>query len=146
MTDDPVAQLKAGLDEDEAAAKAATAGPWEWMTPDHAEWDDYGPHLMSKTATWTTPEGRGPYPVMVLGSWGYDAWGVSVEDADAAHIARQDPDRTLRRVAAYRKILARYERLTNPQTLSERLVFPSLAQVTLDTIRDLAAVYSDDDA
>ncbi len=142
---DLVAFLNARLDEDEAAAKAATSGPWQWdRREEYGEWGDRGPKLMSLTATWMSPEGTGPYPVTVVSGYGYDAYGIGVEDADAAHIARHDPARMLREVEAKRKILAEYER-----TRADRKAHPRdlpLAGALLavhGVVRALAAVYSD---
>ena len=147
MNDDLAGFLNARLDEDEAAASAATTGPWEWETPDRiGEWTDHGPNLMSKTATWRSPEGRGPNPSMVLGAWGYDAWGVSIDDEDAAHIARHDPARVLREVAAKRTIIEWWQRgdpqpgdpAPSPTYEGWRKSLPGY-----QLLRQLAAVYSD---
>jgi hypothetical protein len=133
VSDDLVAFLRARLDEDEAAATAATAGPWEWDdSTDIGEWGHRGPKLMSATATWTTSEGRGPYPVTVLAGYGYDAWGLDVGDGDKAFIARYDPARVLREVEAKRAIVK--------SESSPYLAGHAPATVTL---RYLAAVYRD---
>ena len=98
MTDDLVARLKAGLDADEAAAKA---------------WLPFG----------------------------------NPDAAQRAHIARQDPARTLREVAAKRAILARYERAVNselPEWQAGRELLVAATAVLRGAVADLAAVYSDD--
>ena len=156
---DLVAFLLARIGEDEATAKAATAGPWEWDEPFQSEypggeWTDQGPNLTSKTATWMTPEGGGPYPVTVLSAWGYDAWGINAEAADQAHIARHDPARVLREAEAKRKILAEHAS-GYPTTYPKPSGQPTCGIChcgTWDwepcdwpcaTVRALAAVYSD---
>lgn len=84
--------IAARLDEDEAAAKAATPGPWEAET--HV--DDYEPvgveHLVSSPAEAHVVAGTG--------------LGGQQAQTDARHIARHDPARVLREVAAKRRILA----------------------------------------
>lgn len=81
-------RIEQNLAEDEAAALAVhgddeTAGSWE--------------------------EGKGGYPVTPLVD---DGWGVTIvhgpatSDAVAAHIARNDPARALRRVRATRDLVA----------------------------------------
>jgi len=108
--DDLVAFLRARLDEDEAAAKAATAGPWHWDDDgDSGDWGNDGPDLMSESVTWMDSGGGGPHLTTVLCGWGHDAWGVTIDDADKAHIARNHPARALREVYAKREILGEYE-------------------------------------
>jgi Family of unknown function (DUF6221) len=100
VTDDPVARLKAGLDKDEAAAKA---------------WLPFG----------------------------------NPDAAAREHIARQDPGRVLRRVAADRKILARYEQAMSgdlPEWQAGRELLVAAAAILRGVIVDLAAAYGDDDA
>lgn len=83
-----VASLNAGLDEDEAAAKVAAnvAGPdWAWKT----KYNDDGP-----TDYVTSPDGT-----VLLDTLG----GI---ESEAPHVARQDPARALREVAAKRALIA----------------------------------------
>lgn len=92
--DDLTAFIDARLDEDEAAAIAAGDGAAEsarWRTREHPS--DSG----------IVRDGQGAVVI-------YDE-GVP-SDEDAAHIARHDPDRALRDVAAKRAILALYD---NPE-------------------------------
>jgi hypothetical protein len=155
MASDLVAFLAARLDEDEAAAREATAGPWEWEQEikDPAEWGDDGLHLVSKAVTWMDSGGGGPHPTVVLSGWGHDAWGLNVEDGDKAHIARHDPARVLRDVAAKRAILAEYkESLQFPYDLPEGIADGRdddererdayLIDLLDGVVRHLAAVYS----
>jgi hypothetical protein len=53
-----------------------------------------------------------------------------------------DPEQVLRDIEADRAILARYEALRHPASLSDRLMFPALADVVLACIRDRAARFS----
>ena len=80
---DLMAFLSARLDEDEAAAKAATPPPWRAA----------GEDILSDT---DDPHWAG-------------ACAANASGADAVHIARHDPVRVLREVEAKRNILARYE-------------------------------------
>ena len=89
MTDDLVAQLRAGLDEDERVANSATSGPW---TNDDAMARDgvFAPEVGEFVADGQY-ERMGPFAVH-----------------NAAHIARHDPARVLRWVKAAREILERH--------------------------------------
>lgn len=82
MTDDLVAFLKARLDEDEQAAKAATSG--RWMALDGG--------------------------VMALEdeSWPVTSTETECERDDRVHIARWDPARVLAEVQAKRRIIERH--------------------------------------
>ena len=88
--------VAARLDEDEAAAKAATPGPWEFEADDEVFTVHDGEHgdLVGEVVAFT----RG--------------WA----DANGEHIARHDPARVLREVAAKREILEMY---TNTLALVE---------------------------
>jgi hypothetical protein len=98
--DDLIAFLRARLDEDEEAARAATPGPWEWKH-EHGEpwqprpdgWLDYSGEYLAAADGKSTLFGPGMTP-----------------HADADHIARHDPSRTLREVEAKRVLIADYER------------------------------------
>lgn len=84
-----VTALNAGLDEDEQAAKAASPGPWTVGLARTAEVGELG--IFSGGAG-------------VVGS-GYEGGGVW-DRSDADHIARHDPARELREVAAKRDLIA----------------------------------------
>jgi Family of unknown function (DUF6221) len=84
--DDLIAFLAARLDEDEAAAKAAQA-PSPWKAAVH------------ESDHWIVTDATGE-PLI------YDEGTPSLEEA--AHIARHDPARVLRDVAAKRAILAEH--------------------------------------
>jgi Family of unknown function (DUF6221) len=128
VTDDPVGRLKAGLDKDEASAREAGARSWSCS----GETFYAGTDLRYRDPigeTWQSERG--------------------IDDNFAAHIARQDPGRTLRRVAAHRKILARYEQATNgdlPEWQAGRELLVAATAILRGVITDLAAAYGDDDA
>jgi hypothetical protein len=82
---DIVAFIRARLDEDERIARAATAGPWEVNSADYPESESI-----------CAPDGTAV---------------VAAFDShhEAFHIARHDPARVLREVAARRRTLGRHE-------------------------------------
>lgn len=80
--------LRARLDEDEAAAKAATPGPWSVNDESYAE-------------TIYAPDGTA---VVGGGRWGGEA-SVFESTDDAIHIARHDPARVLAEVESKRRTL-----------------------------------------
>ncbi len=86
MSADLHARLVAALDEEQARAEAATPGRWSTTVEDV---DDL--HF-------------GPLKATVL--HGPNVYSLSARDA--AHIAAQDPARTLARVAADRRVLRRH--------------------------------------
>lgn len=165
MTDDPVARLKAGLDADEAWALAAS-GPykyadgqppaplggvhWRWGAGEdweHAEPDpgadiigEYGCNVQLLTVEeWPAYDGQ----------WmmhrAYSDHIVEMDSAAAGHILRQDPARTLRRVAAMREILDKYEGL---EAACRNARYGAAVIVARDTLKQavlaLAAIYSDE--
>lgn len=89
-----IAFVRARLDEDEAAAMAASDGPWTaWRGRP-------GLGLRQLEHAVTLPgQAAGSLAPIATASW-----------LDAEHIARHDPARVLREVAAARGILAEYER------------------------------------
>jgi hypothetical protein len=95
--DDLIAFVKARLDEDEAAAKAAHPGPWIL----EEEVGGFGP-----VAWISVPFGHG-MPNAKSGLTSFAPLGT--QDAETMrHIARHDPARVLREVEAKRAILAAY--------------------------------------
>jgi hypothetical protein len=90
---DLVQWLTAQLDEDERIAKAATPGPW---VDQGGYVTDVGPKV--QVTDYGTQDGE-PEEDKPQGR------------ADSAHIARHDPARVLREIAADRELLAEYERL-----------------------------------
>jgi hypothetical protein len=109
----------ARLDEDEAAAKAAGGGI-------HCrEWDAAGPGYQEGRVE----DGHGDVVV-------YDEGAPTL--AQAKHIARHDPARVLREVAAKRAILGAYESQRAAQFYD-----PAVVDELRDVIETLASVYSD---
>jgi hypothetical protein len=93
MADDLVAFLRARLDEDEGAARMAAAPAWFLGSTEH---DD------KRSVRYTGPSTLHPGQ-----EWDYFI-ADHVDLADANHMARHDPARVLREVAAKRAILARH--------------------------------------
>ncbi|MFJ9448175.1 DUF6221 family protein [Kitasatospora sp. NPDC101235] len=100
MTDNLVTFLRARLDEDEQAARAATPGPWTVDSETYA----------------AAIHGAGHADVIAGGRWGGEA-SVFESTEDALHIVRHDPPRVLAEVAAKRRILDQHrglESMTGP--------------------------------
>ena len=117
--DDLIAFLTARLDEDEAAAKASWPGPWDYET----EVGGFGP---VGCVLMPIPQHKGAR----TGLTSFTPLGT--QDADtAAHIARHDPARVLREVAAKRAIIAQWEHS------------PVGSPVLTNALYQLAAVWSD---
>lgn len=169
--------LLARIAEDEAAARAATPGPWEWWNLEGVDqgWSDNGPNLHRTSDEWkrceyfctwtdgdTDHRGEKGKPghehkatTEVIGSWGHDAWGISIEPADAEHIARHDPARVLAECAAKRSIVGMHQPMKDDGWVSGEshgyLWCSSCGSVDYDspvpypcpTLRALAAVYAD---
>ena len=112
MPDDLHAQLRAAVEARLATARAATPGPWFWdQTPSNG-WGEgeQEPVLNSSTDPEPYEDGgqtRWSYK-SVVSAWGHDAWGVIVEDADAAHIAANDPATVERQCLADLRRLERH--------------------------------------
>lgn len=98
IIDDLIAFVKARLDEDEAAAKAEGGKRWEARSP--------GGQL---------PPGLTAGPGVFLRSSEIGRLASTNTRDHAAHIARHDPARVLREVAATRVLLDRYARLQGQQ-------------------------------
>lgn len=107
-----VAFLSARAGEDEAAARAATPGPWRW-----GDWSaTFGTPELERGTLERSPE-HGPFPAPVR-LRGVESDAVlrlqdSLEidpdqEASALHIALHDPGRVLREVAAKRRRLEDY--------------------------------------
>jgi hypothetical protein len=126
VSDDLVAFLRARLDEDEAAAKAAAgvAGPdWAWKTDVTLD-DEVTDYLIAPGGTLLA-----------------DTRGGSDGDL-AEHIARHDPARVLREVEAARAIVAAYLKAKGiePDDWADD---PALCEGLHMAIYARAAVYSD---
>jgi hypothetical protein len=106
VSDDIVVFIRARLDEDEQAARAATAGPWrynpakQWLNPPELAM----PHAVHRMLGGEEFVGSGPLNAancVALTGPRDDPAAMS----DAAHIARHDPARVLLGVQAKRAIL-----------------------------------------
>lgn len=76
------------LDELERLCEQATPGPWKWDEEGDAnsnDWDGHGPDLLALSVL--ERHGSLTLPKTVIGSWGHDAWGLDIEEVDAAFIA-----------------------------------------------------------
>jgi hypothetical protein len=116
MADGVVAFLKARLDEDEKAAKAAQA-PSPWRAAVH------------ESDTWIVTDATGE-PLI------YDEGTPSLEEA--AHIARHDPARVLREVMVLRAVVDEMARTVNGEFIDE-----GERVIAAGVLRDLAAIWSD---
>jgi hypothetical protein len=122
-----IAFWRARLDEEEAAALAAG--------------DD------ETARTWSCFD-IGGYPV--IGAGVDDGWGVTIagppapSEAQVRHIARHDPARTLREIAADRALLAAYAKVAACVTADPEPEFAVGRAVGLDeAVRLRAAIHSD---
>jgi Family of unknown function (DUF6221) len=86
--------VRARVDEDEAAAKAALAGPW--MTGRIAA------HLADNVIYGQSRDWPGHIVQVANVDYGHN------REPDAAHIVRNDPQRVLAEVRVWRKILLEY--------------------------------------
>jgi hypothetical protein len=93
VTDELVAFVDARLDEDEAAARAATPGPWRAITSTELE------ELRNREPVDEKDEDPRPWTRPVMSE------DESRSDGDRVHIARHDPVRALREVEAKRAII-----------------------------------------
>lgn len=107
MTDELINFLRARLDEDKAAARDATPGPW-WHNPGK-QW--LGPEAFEK---YDLRQGEefvgygGPHPFTgAVCSTGPASNMQGMKDAE--HIARHDPARVLREVEAKQEFVRAYE-------------------------------------
>lgn len=104
-----VAFVEARLAEEEAAAKAATPGRWvvggfpgaEYLPCDFVHAPDYRPDGFS----WGQHVGDASVADGGMGPWAVSVQGSGFPRANAQHIARWNPARVLREVAAKRLII-----------------------------------------
>jgi hypothetical protein len=99
---DLIAFLRARLDEDEAVAHAAFAGPWRYNP--RKQWHGLTGDPLRPTTPGEEYVAAGPLdaPVCVAATGPADELQAM---ADAAHIARWDPARVLAEIEASRRIL-----------------------------------------
>lgn len=132
--------LNARLDDDERIAVEATGANWHWDTTDATDSDDdQGPWLVSDKLCEYTESHTGltkTYPEKVLSTWVTGAWGgLNVDDTDKDHMARHDPARVLRDVAAKRAVIDALMEIPDGKDAGLRVLGK--------TIPAMAAVYSD---
>lgn len=140
MNDELVAFLCAQLDADEAAAKAADEGPWE------LSWDGQEHQLRAPGSKW--PIAEWTYAIRTYGD-DVDEERADCNTADQEHIARHDPARVLREIAAKRAIIDAHNDdgwccpvCTHEPTSGED-DFRGSYNHPCPTLRHLAAVYAD---
>src|SRR5258708_31906019 len=127
---DLAAFLTARLDEDEAVAKAATEGPWAWAATGEKD-NSWAVALVGdadeeeKMLSGRIEAGDGIIIDPVCE-------GINGNLPDAAHIARHDPARALRRVDADRKIRSEEHtsELQSPDHLVCRLLLEKKKKTT----------------
>lgn len=98
--DDLVTFLRARLDDDEEAARAATAGPWTTDDP------TYPTRIVTESG------------IEVADSTGRDVTSLSYDDM--GHVARHDPARVLREIDAKRRIIREYHSLRAAADYADR--------------------------
>lgn len=131
--------LRARLDEDEVAAKAAIdpsrpGTHWEWEAPDEGG-DPESPRWLRTVEEFPTTSGVGDLPGFPLG---YDC--KATPSAAMDHIARHDPARVLREIAAKRALIADYQRY---EAERRRMMNGWAPSTESPVIKAFAAVYSD---
>ncbi|MFE3123689.1 DUF6221 family protein [Streptomyces hydrogenans] len=139
-----IAFLHARLDEDAAAAHAATPGPWwynagkQWL-----EGESFESYDLTKGLEFVGYGGPHPFTGAVAGTGPADD---PQSMADAAHIARHDPARALRGAEALRSLLHAYERPETSPELPDSVNTLTTAiqrQVLEKALRLLAIAYND---
>lgn len=112
--------IRARLDEDEAAAKGVAHGPWYW--------EGGYPQRISN-------------PAAILVAECYTSPDAPAQEAE--HIARHDPARVLRDIAAKRAIVEMYADKADYDTPDPELEYAVGRAVGLgEAVRHLAAVWS----
>lgn len=107
--EDALSRLTAGLAEDETIARAAVkTGGTNW------DWDIDQAGAPSESIRYGVFDQARHKRVACIYKDEYGSGALS------RHIARHDPDRTLRQVEAFRKVLARYEEAERDSVLSDR--------------------------
>lgn len=144
MTSDLITFLTARLDEDEAAALAATGTAWAWEATGDKDNSWAVGHVEDEDGRPLSGEIEHGQGVIIDGV----CEGINGRLADAAHISRHDPARVLREVEAKRAILAVHAQLNGSiwcQTCDPGAdpFGDSEAWYPCRTMRLLAAVYID---
>lgn len=135
--------ITARLDEEQAAAEAATAGPWEWTpeSPPERGSTGGGPALVTVAHSATEEDTPAHW---VAEAQGYEVWGIEVGAADAAHIVAYAPNRISREIQAKRTLLDLHESCY-AECGEQEPIHGSLVRATwpCPTIRTLAAIWAD---
>ncbi len=137
--------LLARIAEDEAAASAATAGPWRYNPGKAWHQDKHrlaaaragNPFILGEEFVGAGPAGNDE--TLCVATTGRQDHPEAM--ADAAHIARHHPARVLAEAAAKRAIIGYFEMLCEQEKQAE--VFGYHATGLLVAIRKLATVYKD---
>lgn len=122
--DDLVTWLRAQLDDDERVALAASPGPWGDTETGAPHWSDAGVYDVNDQS-------------VALYDAAYEEGPTSIRAEDATHIARHDPVRVLREVAAKRAIVE--------WVVNNRVPNSTIGDSFAYALFALAAVYSDRD-
>lgn len=97
VIDEVIEFYRARLAEDEQIAKAATRGPWSYEVFRRSD----------VKSEWVLSGTSDPYGV-VMGDVGI-GWMAGIKGPDPDHIVRHNPARTLKKVAAGRRLIRLYE-------------------------------------
>lgn len=131
--------LEQRLAEDEAVARSAG---WHGGT-DYSEWEYAAQPWGAMRVQTVSTHGNPGYEDHVGITHDSEGLSDSVDEHAGAHIARHDPARVLAQCAALRRIVEMYEHLGSPQTLGDRMAFPSAREAVGATLRALATVHAD---
>lgn len=139
MTSDLVSFINARLDEDEHTASAIERKYWDR----HDTWVEAGGHCA--TVLSRNPADQWDIaPVAWLPTFQSVGWDVPGPWASSIHIARHDPARVLREVAAKRRILRGHPHITlGDKYLCDRCHPTRPTHTWCDHLRALAAIWSD---
>lgn len=137
--------LTARLAEDEATARAATAGPWRYNPGKHyrREWT-----VEFEESVFAGPTGDSATSIALTGE-SDDLQSM----ADAAHIAHHDPARVLREVAAKRRIMERHSRYDGSKHLDycagcssgDDSGYPDVALEDCPELQDMAFIWNENE-
>ena len=139
-TEDVITFLNARLDEDEAAAMAATGTAWAWEATGDKDNSWAAGHVESEDGCPLSGEIEHGQGIVIDGV----CESINGNLADAAHIARHDPARALREVAFKRAMLSMFlDAFGNRLNMT---IYGAVGGFTMNgdwVLRQMAAVYSD---